>query len=175
MKYGEWDHLHGLVTMSIRDVLASVGIDTRFKGTVATSEIKLAELLSVAGFGGAMLRGSIAFSVPVALLRRSHPVRGAQDEDLADWLAELTNLLLGQIKRRLLAKDCLIEVSLPVTLSAPELRFKSFAGPPAGFVFEAQGDLLHAVFGAVAAADEVAFSTSPPPVHIADAGEMVTF
>jgi hypothetical protein len=116
----------------------------------------------------------VVLSVPLALLARSHPARAAARDDLADWLGELANLLLGQIKSRLLAREVSIVMSTPLTLSGTALRFHRFKGLPVTHTFVADGEEVLVMFEAVG--DESAQLAVEPDASVAlDGGEVVLF
>src|ERR1043165_7532298 len=57
------------------------------------------------GFGSAPGRGGVAFMAPVETWRRLAPRDVPHDEGmLADVVGEMTNMLLGRVKRRLLPR-----------------------------------------------------------------------
>jgi CheY-specific phosphatase CheX len=129
--------------------LSSVGIDAAYVGRVDGCQVQCADTISIIGLAGG-LRGMLILSVPSNLLRRSYPGGDAPAPvDLADWLSELANLLLGRIKCRLLAHSVTIELSTPLIVSASEFRFERFASPPLVHEFSVAEQSLHVIFEAV--------------------------
>lgn len=63
---------------------------------------------------------TVALRLPLSVLILTYPViDGASSPDeatLEDWVSELTNQLIGKIKRRLLQHDCTIKIGLPMAL-----------------------------------------------------------
>lgn len=51
------------------------------------------------------------------MLQASHPSRSSATEDLADWAAELANLVLGKLKTRLQSSGVVIQLGLPTTFT----------------------------------------------------------
>jgi CheY-specific phosphatase CheX len=75
-------------------------------------------LCGVIGFAGRTLRGSVMLAVGRELLEASAPSRKAS---LRDWIAELSNQLLGRIKRELLARGVTIQMCTPAVLRGERL------------------------------------------------------
>jgi hypothetical protein len=168
----EWNKVHDLVVVAASGVFTSCGIAAAYVGTVPYRDTRWAETISIIGLGGPKLRGSLVLSIPGPLLAQSNPVGGTQPAELADWLGELANLLLGKIKSRLLSHDVLVELSTPLTISATDLRFE-FASPPVVYEFRAGGVPLHVVFESIA---ERAVRLIPrPDVVVMEPGDIVTF
>ncbi len=149
MQIGEWSQLHDFVEAATRVLLSSLGLPIVYVGTVPHQSSGWTGRLSVIGLGGECLRGCLLLNIPDALLRDTHPAGGESEEELADWLAEMGNLILGQIKRDLLAYQVTIELSTPVTLSATDFRFVRFASTPVVHQFTVNGVPLHVVFESV--------------------------
>jgi CheY-specific phosphatase CheX len=139
MRHDDWSQLNDMVIAAVDAVLAPAGIPITYAGNVLHSAVGWADTISIISLGGDKLHGSVVLSIPSALLLESHPTRATSAEALADWLAELANLLLGQIKARLLARGVTIVMSTPITLSATALRFHRFKGQPLTHTFNARG------------------------------------
>lgn len=173
MRQNDWERLNEIVVDATREVLAAQRIEVTYAGA-ALHERRWADTISIIGLGGAALRGSLVLSVPSAVLRASHPAGATEDEALADWLAELANLLLGQVKRRLLPLGVTVEMSTPLTLSATAFRFHRFKGLPVTHAFQGDGGDVRVMFEAVG--DDGAQLAPPAEEPVAlDAGEMVLF
>jgi hypothetical protein len=71
----------------------------------------------VMGFTGRGLRGTCLLATTAEPLGRSNPIGGHP----RDWIAELSNQLLGRIKNRLLAHGAEIYVTTPVVLRGEHL------------------------------------------------------
>jgi CheY-specific phosphatase CheX len=168
----EWNQLQDIVVSASRDLLASIGFSADYVGQSFDRNVEWSDTISIIGLGGG-LRGSLVLSVPADLVRRSHPTQGTESADLADWLSELANLLLGRVKSRLLAHGVVIELSTPLTLSASQLRVEHFASPPSVYTFDVQGAKLHIVFEAVSPRDSGL--TAAHENAAVGLGEVVTF
>ncbi len=172
MRIEEWNQLHAVVADATHAVLRSAGVAADRIGTVPIAEATWAKTLSIIGLGG-KLRGSLVLSVPNAVLAQSHPTGGKDENELTDWLAELTNLILGRIKRELLAYGITTELSTPVLISATAFRFERFRGAPAVHGFAVGDERIYAIFEAVAE-DGVALSATRDPA-LASPGDIITF
>jgi hypothetical protein len=75
---------------------------------------------------------------------------------MRDWLAELTNQLLGRVKNRLLAFGTVIHCSTPVVLGGE--RIAPISSQPLGHLFTADGGLVSVWFDTVVRPD---FTLSP--------------
>lgn len=174
MRHDDWTQLNDAVIHSTTEVLASHGISADYESGQGASETAWADTLAIIGLGGQKLRGSVVLSVPASLLARSHPTRGSTPEDLADWLAELANLLLGRIKTQLLGRGISIQLGTPVTISGTALRFHKFKGLPMVHAFRVGEERVHVVFEAIG--EEGAQLSQTPDDEVAlDAGEVILF
>ncbi len=130
MRSHEWTDLHATVIETASSLFSSVGLTATYSGIVPHGQAPWSRMVAVIGLGGAKLRGSLVLSMPDYLLLRSHPVGGTCQADLADWLSEQANLLLGRIKARLLAHDVAVELSTPLCLAAAEFGLMRFGSTP---------------------------------------------
>jgi hypothetical protein len=170
----EWNEVHDLVVAAGTALFAQVGIAAEYVGALPHRDVRWSETVSIIGLGGAKLRGALVLSIPAALLRRSHPTRGTDAADLADWLAELANLLLGRVKARLVTRDLAVELAIPITLSATDLSFARFSSTPVVHEFRVGETPIYIVFECVA--QEGASLLTPAREDAAmEAGEMVLF
>jgi hypothetical protein len=172
VRNAEWYQLHDILVVSASALFRSSGIPASYAGTVPYRQAPWAEHVAIIGLGGVQLRGSLVLSIPSSLLRKSHPVGSTELEDLLDWLGELSNLLLGRVKNRLLAYDVTVELSSPVTISASDLRFE-FSAPPVVYQFCAGDVLMHVVFEAIA--EHGARLEAASSAGILDPGGILTF
>lgn len=82
--------------------------------------------LTFIGFTGPVIRGGLIVAAPLTMLRNLYPDVDPEwkpsDEDLRDWLGELTNQILGSIKNQLLAFDVTFLLGTPASLSVGALR-----------------------------------------------------
>jgi Chemotaxis phosphatase CheX len=111
-------------------------------------------LCGIIGFTGDDLRGSLMLACSREPLELA---QGGGDVTMRDWLAELTNQLLGRVKNRLLAFDTVIHCSTPVVLGGE--RIAPIASQPLGHLFTADGGVVSVWFDVVIRSD---FVLSPP-------------
>lgn len=68
---------------------------------------------------------TVALRLPMTVLVMTYPIcedaLNPDEETLEDWVSELTNQLIGKIKRRLLQHDCLLRIGLPMALFGANL------------------------------------------------------
>jgi nucleotide-binding universal stress UspA family protein len=117
---------------SARQLLEKEGIPVSEAGTCQPIGEWLYPL-AIMGFGSETLRGSVSFEIPWPVLRASHPTKSESREDLADWVGELANLVLGAFKRRLHAHGITIQLGLPLTLTTGDTRAGRMAAPQLQF------------------------------------------
>ena len=172
MRIEDWDDLHAMVVEAGHELLANVGLPATYAGRLARGDVRWAETVSIIGLAG-NLRGSLVLSIPSTLVRRSHPTGGTDADELADWLAELANLMLGGIKVRLLSRDVTIELSTPLTISATTFRVERFVGTPVVHAFQCDGETICFVFEAVSH-ERAILSADRAPAAV-KSGEMLTF
>jgi chemotaxis protein CheX len=102
-----------------------------------TSEQRLPpELLycSVIGFTGDLIRGTLVLATTSEPLGRTTPVQGGS---LSEWVAELSNQLLGRVKRQLHDRGVMLLMSTPIVLRGKHLRpMPSKEAEPLTFVCE---------------------------------------
>ncbi|MCO7225285.1 hypothetical protein [Pleionea sp. CnH1-48] len=59
----------------------------------------------------------LILNVPMTVLSLTYPVSGEiiniDDEALEDWLLELSNLLIGKVKSKLINHNCILQLGLP--------------------------------------------------------------
>lgn len=174
MRHDDWTQLNDAVIGATTSLLAMHGIAAAYESGSCSSEEGYAETIAIIGLGGQKLRGSVVLSVPSVLLVASHPAHSTSADELADWLAELANLLLGRLKVQLLERGISIELGTPVTLSGTALRFHRFKGLPMIHSFRADGSRVHVIFEAIG---EDGAQLSPPSEDTValDEGEVVLF
>ena len=174
MRHEDWNQLNAIVIESVTSLLASSGVETAYAGCAEDRVEGWADTISIIGFGGDKLRGSLVLSAPQSLLVRTHPARGTSEEDLADWLSELANLLLGQIKARLSGLGVSFVMSTPITLSATTLRFRRFKGLPVMHAFDSDEGTVVVMFEAIGDDNAQLAAPAEEPVAL-DAGEVILF
>jgi hypothetical protein len=66
---------------------------------------------------------TVALRLPLSVLVLTYPiVEGVTDDTLEDWISELSNQLVGKIKRALLRYDCHLKIGLPTTLFGADIN-----------------------------------------------------
>lgn len=114
------DHLIGCA----KDVLAAYDMPVD-DVTVETGELAAPRLGSAIRFDGDGISGELGLVAPVATMRSSYPVPGhgetATDDEVQSWAGELTNLMVGKLKRKLLLAGVDIQLGLPRLLSEQSL------------------------------------------------------
>lgn len=171
MQIEEWDLLQDMLVDSARASFTPTGVECTHRGSVPIKTVTWAQMLSIIGLGGS-LHGSLVVNISNELLIQTHPMKKTGAAELADWLAELTNLMLGRIKRRLLAHGIATELSTPLVISATAFRFERFAGVPVVHAFSVGDETFHVIFAAVAEKD-ISLKKDPEPTI--EAGDIVTF
>lgn len=116
-----WQHLDPILIESMRGLCADYGVvceETYIdQGTYGPRS-----RVAVVGFGALYLRGSLAASVPDALLALSSPVTLVDEDALTDWAGEFVNQLMGRIKRRLLAHGLVVQTGIPLVVTPSDMR-----------------------------------------------------
>ena len=182
MRHDDWTQLNDVVISATTTLLATHGIAAVYESGSRGSDTVYAETLAIIGLGGQKLRGSVVLSIPSPLLAGSHPTGQNTPEELADWLSELANLLLGRLKVQLLERGISIELGTPVTLSGTALKFHRFKGLPMIHSFRAadswgfspRDSRVHVVFEAIGE-DGAQLSAETTRDVALDEGEVVLF
>ncbi len=69
------------------------------------------------------LEFTIALRLPLSVLVMTYPLaEEATDETLEDWISELSNQLIGRIKRGLLQYDHQVKIGLPMALFGADIE-----------------------------------------------------
>ena len=76
---------------------------------------------SVIGYTGTHVRGTLVLALTEELTGMSNPVAGKDRAPDRDWVGELSNQLLGQIKMELLRRGVEIYMNLPAVLHGQHL------------------------------------------------------
>ena len=143
------------VTSCLADVVqqSCIALFSHYQIAIAPSTCKPSRevvLCGIIGFTGDDLRGSLMLACS------REPLELAQDGgdvSMRDWLAELTNQLLGRVKNRLLAFGTVIHCSTPVVLGGE--RIAPIASQPLGHLFTADGGVVSVWFDTEVRADFV--------------------
>lgn len=130
------------------------------------------------GFAGPALRGALVLISTRRLVEVALPpeVRDRHsDEQLADWMGELANQLLGRVKNKLLNYGVSLAMGTPTVVLGNDLSRKDKqAGVRRQFVFRHAADSLSVCFDAVAGAGLLLLPDEPPVSRISE-GEVSLF
>ena len=113
------DQLTTLMTEAFEDLVEQYGGKAIRVDTV-DSGLDMAALI---GFGGARISGNVSLATSkggAAALRRLAPIT----ESDRDWLMELSNQLLGSLKRKLIARGEEINVGIPTVVEGDRLAVR---------------------------------------------------
>jgi hypothetical protein len=88
-------------------------------------------LVSIMSFQSDNMQGTAVMGCDAAFLERSHPSFDPQDPAreslLQDWLGELSNLIIGRLKNKLLPYGVTLKLNPPSVIEASEEIFESYA------------------------------------------------
>lgn len=113
------DQLTTLMTEAFEDLVEQYGGKAVRVDTV-DSGLDIAALI---GFGGAHISGNVSLATSkngAAALRRLAPIT----ESDRDWLMELSNQLLGALKRKLMARGEEVNVGIPTVVEGDRLAVR---------------------------------------------------
>jgi len=89
---------------------------------------------AVIGFSSEQMRGTLVLATSREPLGRTTPVQGGE---LREWIAELSNQLLGRVKRQLVDRGVELAISTPIVLRGERLHpMPSKEAAPLKFVCE---------------------------------------
>jgi hypothetical protein len=101
-------------------------------------------LCGVIGFTGTDMRGSLMLACSLEPLQLAH---AGGEGSLRDWLAELTNQLLGRVKNRLMTMGAEFHCSTPVVIGGE--RIAPISSQPLGYLFTVDGGVVSVWFDAI--------------------------
>lgn len=93
--------------------------------------------ITLIGFGGHHIAGSMMLSASDAVLAATSPAQLGDAGDLVDWSCELANMALGAFKARLAARGVSLEIGLPTSIGDTDLRVTPTSPRPLGHRFVA--------------------------------------
>lgn len=176
---GQQEILRTVVTEACVDMFTSCGFATRIVDLSGPVEKALQNLVGFIGFVGAV-RGSLMISAPAGLFRLTHPELGSKIDlskaDLFDWTGEMTNQLLGRVKRRFCALGRDFQVSTPTAIEGRELvrRFPVRAGV-LDLALLVGGHVLAVCFEVTPPVDGLVFPDPAQPMEVSSEGDVVLF
>jgi hypothetical protein len=132
------DQILELAVQACQALFAEYGVQLTHVDRQHAPDVRML-FCGILGFSGEELRGSVVMSATSQLLLDSNPVTGGSSRD---WIAELVNQFLGLLKRRLLVRNVVINLALPVVLRGEQLSLQP-RGPICPLWFERpNGDAL---------------------------------
>lgn len=119
------DRLHSLLHGHLKDCAVELLRDIGAEFAEAERGDWLPDITAIIGFAGEGIAGSLALST-------SHSCLGGlaklgKTEMSEDWLGELSNQLLGRMKRRLASHGASFGLSTPVVIAGERLRLSTGA------------------------------------------------
>lgn len=132
------------------------------------------------GFAGRELRGALVLISTRKLVTLALPPEvqdRTSDEQLADWMGELTNQLLGRIKNKLLAYGIELAMGTPAVMLGSDLSRKDrHRGIRRQFAFLHGEEPLSVCFDAVASSQALVLTVpSVPPTSTIVEGDVALF
>ena len=95
--------------------------------------------MAVIGYSGAGVRGALIMTAAERAIFTWMAAAGVPDGDVADTLAEFSNMLLGRLKERLLPLGISIIATTPTAATGSRFRFSEAPGPSTSSAFEGPG------------------------------------
>ena len=122
--------------------------------------------VSIMGFQGERMHGTAVLGCDFGFLERTCPAYqiGGSDKDLLlhDWIGELSNLILGRIKNKLMPLGIVLKLNPPSVTEASEAIFETYSTQPHNvrLWFTSEEDFLCIAFS-MELAESVQFSAHP--------------
>lgn len=113
----------------------------RIGPTIPDGVTEAVALCGVIGFTGPDMRGTLMLACSARSLELTSSEAGVS---MRDWLAELTNQLLGRVKNKIVAMGAKLHVSIPVVIGGE--RIAPIARQPLGHLFTADGGVVSVWF-----------------------------
>ncbi len=136
---------HQLVAM-LRDaglaLLESLGIDAQDDGPFDPAQALWSDPVSLVGFAGSAIAGTLIVSAPWPLMARTTPIDDHRPESLADWSRELSNMMLGGLKAALMGRGLDLQMGLPASVVSSDMRITTTSHNPIGNRFDCGGQGL---------------------------------
>jgi hypothetical protein len=113
------DVVDTVVVASMTALFETYEVDVPEPKTLLSAPMPSVQLVGIIGFSSDEFSGSLTLALPSNVLEHTLPTPNAST---ADWVAELSNQLLGRIKNQMLKYQQVIEMSLPVAVAGHQLR-----------------------------------------------------
>jgi len=108
----------GILEEATLELIDGYGVSVTLTGhsQAESMEIDSSSLVSIIGFSGNQIRGSVCLRIPEALALATHPQKSPAPTgpELRDWVGELCNQLVGRTKNRLLRYGHNVGMGTPV-------------------------------------------------------------
>ncbi|HEY3497078.1 MAG TPA: chemotaxis protein CheX [Polyangiaceae bacterium] len=157
-------------------LFASIGLSLSREADSAKSPDDMGASI---GFAGPELRGALVLISTRKLVRLALPREvqdRSSDEQLADWMGELANQLLGRIKNKLIAYGVNLAMGTPAVMLGLDLARKDrHRGVRRQFSFRHAEEALSVYLDAVAPAEFKLKVPSVPPVGGIVEGDVAFF
>jgi CheY-specific phosphatase CheX len=171
-----------LVTDSVNEFFGSCGvaepqaITDVSKHATPSSEAMYSSSL---GFSGPQMRGAMVIMCGSSVLSQTNPQRefnpNLSDRDLADWVGEMANQIVGNLKRLVAGYSVEFQLSTPTVVRGSELQIAGKKSEDLAVLwFEVGGHSFRVHFAAELAAG-VSFEGEPVVVAQAAGGDAMLF
>lgn len=107
-----------LLESSCVQLFEAYGVHLRANPVANPADLAEISMVGVIGFTSPQLRGTLVLATTDGPLAESNRVMAPA----RDWIAELSNQLLGRLKNRLLAYGIEVQLSTPLSLRGNQLR-----------------------------------------------------
>jgi hypothetical protein len=139
-------HLATMLRDTGLDLLEALGVAVRHDAAFDPAQAVWSDPVSLVGFGGGEMAGTLIVSAPWPLMARTSPIADHRPEGLADWSRELSNMMLGGLKVALLRRGFELQMGLPASVVSSDMRITTSSRDPIGHRFDCGGlDLLAAL------------------------------
>ncbi|MGH1343645.1 MAG: chemotaxis protein CheX [Nannocystales bacterium] len=100
------------------DLIDGYGVEVTLSGhsRAESMDIDKSSLVSIIGYSGDQIRGSVCLTVPASIALATHPQKSPKptDAELRDWVGELCNQLVGRTKNQLIRYGHKVGMGTPV-------------------------------------------------------------
>ncbi|MCP4680395.1 MAG: chemotaxis protein CheX [Deltaproteobacteria bacterium] len=110
--------LDSLAIDACSELLKAYDVSMSLESSATASTVKAVSRGGVIGFSGEQIRGSLCLQLDEDVISRI----GLPGHDRNDWIAELSNQLLGRIKNKLLKMQIVLGLGIPVAVAGEGLE-----------------------------------------------------